>query len=154
MATPLQYSCLESPTDRGARRAIVHGVAELATAEHTHKGSCAVAWGWVEGGLDTAEGPGHLVQLPGSPVKLGSCLEDNPPCDEQAGSIPELPQGWHTTSGVTEPHKSPDKPGRGAQAPESQRADPGWVTPLLGQNSSGSRMDNLGTALAPKSTAL
>ena len=26
--TPLQYSCLENPTDRGARKAAVHGVAE------------------------------------------------------------------------------------------------------------------------------
>ena len=26
--TPLQYSCLENPTDRGAWRAAVHGVAE------------------------------------------------------------------------------------------------------------------------------
>ena len=25
---PLQYSCLENPTDRGVRQAIVHGVAE------------------------------------------------------------------------------------------------------------------------------
>ena len=89
MATPLQYSCLENPTNRGARRATVHAVAELATSEHTYEGSCALAWGWVEGDLDTAEGPGHPVQLPSSPVKLGSCLEDNPPWDEQAGSIPE-----------------------------------------------------------------
>ena len=26
---PLQYSCLENPVDRGAWRAVVHGVAEL-----------------------------------------------------------------------------------------------------------------------------
>ena len=26
MTTPLQYSCLENPVDRGARRATVHGV--------------------------------------------------------------------------------------------------------------------------------
>ena len=30
---PLQYSCLENPTDRGAWRATVHGIAELDTAE-------------------------------------------------------------------------------------------------------------------------
>ena len=35
MATPLQYSCLENPTNRGARQATVHAVAELATSEHT-----------------------------------------------------------------------------------------------------------------------
>ena len=28
MASPLQYSCLENPTDRGARRATVHRVAD------------------------------------------------------------------------------------------------------------------------------
>ena len=28
---PLQYSCLENPMDRGAWRAIVHGVAESQT---------------------------------------------------------------------------------------------------------------------------
>ena len=31
---PLQQSCLENPMDGGAWRAIVHGVAELDTAEH------------------------------------------------------------------------------------------------------------------------
>ena len=30
---PLQYSCLESPMDRGAWQATVHGVAELDTAD-------------------------------------------------------------------------------------------------------------------------
>ena len=29
--TPLQYSCLENPTDGGARRAAVHGVAKSPT---------------------------------------------------------------------------------------------------------------------------
>ena len=32
---PLQYSCLENPTDRGAWRATVHGVAESDTSEGT-----------------------------------------------------------------------------------------------------------------------
>ena len=33
---PLQYSCLENPTDRGAWHAIVHGVAKSQT-QHIHK---------------------------------------------------------------------------------------------------------------------
>ena len=32
---PLQYSCLENPMDRGAYRAIVHGVTELDMTEVT-----------------------------------------------------------------------------------------------------------------------
>ena len=34
--SPLQYSCLENPTDRGAWQAVVHGVAELAVTEATY----------------------------------------------------------------------------------------------------------------------
>ena len=32
---PLQYSCLENPTDRGARWATVHSITESETAKHT-----------------------------------------------------------------------------------------------------------------------
>ena len=34
--TPLQYSCLENPMDRGAWWATVHGAPELDMAEHAH----------------------------------------------------------------------------------------------------------------------
>ena len=34
--TPLQYSCLENPMDRGAWRAAVHGVAQSQTRLHFH----------------------------------------------------------------------------------------------------------------------
>ena len=33
---PLQYSCLENPTDRGAWRATVHGATGSDTTAHTH----------------------------------------------------------------------------------------------------------------------
>jgi len=45
---PLQYSCLENPTDRGGWRATVHGVAksqtrlsDLHTHTHTHTHTCS-----------------------------------------------------------------------------------------------------------------
>ena len=42
---PLQYSCLESPKDRGAWWATVHGVAELETTEATYHAQTQVPVG-------------------------------------------------------------------------------------------------------------
>ena len=39
MATPLQYSCLENSTDRGAWQATVHGVAKTERLTHTRTGN-------------------------------------------------------------------------------------------------------------------
>ena len=41
---PLQYSCLENPMDRGAWRAIAHGVAESAMTEHAHLSTGPLYW--------------------------------------------------------------------------------------------------------------
>ena len=55
--TPLRYSCLENPTDRGAWWAVVHGVTELDTAEHGAQGN-----------------PSHMLQLKSfrAPVAISS----------------------------------------------------------------------------------
>ena len=39
--SPLQFSCLENPMDRGAWLATIHGVAKSYTTEHTHTHLCA-----------------------------------------------------------------------------------------------------------------
>ena len=55
---PLQCSCLENSTDRGAWRAAVHGVTESDTAEHAHETTDLVRQGllvaqWVQFWLDS-----------------------------------------------------------------------------------------------------
>ena len=108
------------------------------------KGSCTLAWGWVEGGLGTAERPCHPVQLPNSRVKLGSCPEGSLPSDEHAGSIPKItPRDGTQPQGFTEPQKSTRCPKITSPCPrEPTSSPPGGSPPFFAHNSSGSRMDN------------
>ena len=51
MATPLQYSCLENPMNRGAWLATVHGVAELDMTEVTEHALCELGENLLLAGL-------------------------------------------------------------------------------------------------------
>ena len=46
IGNPLQYSCLENPTDRGAWWATVHGVAESQTGLSTHTHTQEIPQSW------------------------------------------------------------------------------------------------------------
>ena len=66
--TPLQYSCLENPMDRGAWKAAVHGVAEGRT-RLTQLSSSGVCMGVC---ASTAGGPGST---PGQGTKIPEVVQ-------------------------------------------------------------------------------
>ena len=74
---PLQYSCLGNPTDRGARQAIVHGVAKSQTrlsVQHFHAHDLHVLSSW---------SPGDPVPSRDPPVSMPPVP---PPCEVQGQS--------------------------------------------------------------------
>lgn len=84
-------------------------------------GAHTLVWGWVEGGLGTAERPCHLVQSPKSGINPGSC-SDGYPFPVMDTVALEYSQGLHTESGV---HQNPEVNQMGQdQEPLPQRADP------------------------------
>ena len=65
-SNPLQYSCLENPMDRGAGRAIVHGVAKSQTQlSHFHLliRNCAGAIGIYQNCLESQESTGRPAYI-------------------------------------------------------------------------------------------
>ena len=73
---PLQYSCLENPTDRGAWRATVHGATESHMTEHARSGPLgpltrcrSVRLAGAE--MDSRSCPGRRGEL----LEEASCLE-------------------------------------------------------------------------------
>ena len=86
---PLQYSCLENPTVRGAWWATIHGIAEWDTTERAHilKSDSVPAW------------PAAVcVRVSLIEKKQGGCLSDFPPpqspchfCHLQNSTAPRSP---------------------------------------------------------------
>ena len=74
MASPLQYSCLEDPKDRGSWWATVHGVAKswtrlsvhAHTHTHRHTHTSWIQWVW-----DNTQQPSSMTSSLGDPVTGG-----------------------------------------------------------------------------------
>ena len=85
---PLQYCCLENPTDRGARRATVHGLTELDTTERPT----------LTLGLRT------LLSAQHCPFSEGHPPHPPPPSKPDADSPPAKPGvPWHMSAGSSLP---------------------------------------------------
>ena len=94
---PLQYSCLGNPMDRGAWRAIVHGVAkESDTTEWLNKNKALLSSlsGKTLWGSEVCRRKGNLVSLPGYEVQGQWSLQSQLEAREQVlqGTPHNLPQ--------------------------------------------------------------
>ena len=134
---PLQYSCLENSTDRGAWRAAVHGVTELDTTElalsiWTSQGMeespCWVRVQWVESVSQCKRQAGMRARGPGSlhcPTcrKFGSSV----PCGSDSGlpAFRRLPRSLWMLISCVQVTDAP-VPGGGKQTTSPCR----WVAPL------------------------
>ena len=87
-SNPLQYSCLENPTDRGAQRATVHGLTELDTTERP----------------TLTLGLRPLLSAQRCPFTEGHPLHPPPPSKPDADSPPAKPGvPWHMSAGPSLP---------------------------------------------------
>ena len=114
--SPLQYSCLENPVDRGAWRATAHGVAESDTPEQlsTH----------------TRGSPAAQTASPAAWARLGGCVPQRPRCSWAACSAGLPPAGGGADSAVPaapagdlgHPHLESRRPEGASQRPEAWSA--------------------------------